>query len=263
MKNINICIMIFWVLLFLILGCKQSEFKNTSPVSIKEKSSINIPLDSIALYNLLYSNKRIIPSLTSLKPFSLSVNRKNDMIIFSAETTVNSLKIEYEVFIKSNMNIKDFNWQENDIRNYSGATIKVDKTLIDVFKVKIFDTDKNIYPAGLWHWSVEDIGSVKMVEYNNKVYILLNGANLFCNGSQCNSYQLYAMVYNKATQQLNFNAIETDGIYPYLFSSIEFCESTVDKLPEFYILKNGVTDIFGLEDFNIFGFNEEGSIYKK
>jgi len=161
------------------------------------------------------------------------------------------------------MNIKDFNWQENDIINYSGATIKVNKTLIDVFHVKLFDTEKNIYPAGLWHWSVEDVGSVKMAEYKNKIYILLNGANIFCNGSQCTSYQLYAMVYNKVTKQLNFNAIETDGLYPYLFSSKQFCESTVDKLPEFYVLKNGVINILGLEDFNIFGFNEEGNIYKK
>ena len=255
--------MIFWILLFSLIGCKQSEFKNTASVEFKEKSNANIALDPSTLYKLLYSNKRIIPSHNSLKPFSLSVNRKNDMIIFSAQKTVNRLKIEYDVFVKSNMDVKDFNWQENDIHNYAGATIKVDKTLIDIFNVKFFDTKKNIYPAGLWHWSVEDIGSVKVAEYNNKIYILINGANIFCNGSQCTSYQLYAMVFNKKTKQLNFNAIETDGLYPYLFSSIQFCESKVNKLPEFYILKNGVTSIFGLEDFNIFGFNEEGNIYKK
>lgn len=255
--------MFFWVLLFLTVGCKQSEVKNTLPLATIGESNANMSLDSMTLSDLLYANKRIIPSLTSLKPFSLSVNRKNGMLVFSAETTVNRLKIEYEVFVKSSMDIKEFNWQENEISNYSGARIKVDKTWIDVFGAKFFDTEKNIYPAGLWHWSVEDIGSVKMVDYNDKVYILLNGANIFCNGSQCTSYQLYVMVYNKSTKQLNFNAIETDGLYPYLFSSIQFCESAVDKLPEFYILKNGVTNILGLEDFNIFGFNEEGNMYKK
>ena len=37
-------------------------------------------------------------------------------------------------------------------------------------------TIKVRYIPGLWHWSVEDIGSMKSIDYSDKIYALLNGS---------------------------------------------------------------------------------------
>jgi hypothetical protein len=264
MKNLNIYNMIFLILLLFLVGCKNSEINKSTGVAGIEKQSMRSPLDSLELFNLLYSDKKILPSYTNFEPFDLSTKLSNDTIKFSSTATIKDIPIIYDLYVKSSLSKEEFKWYNEDQYENIGASFMVDRTLTDISDIKFLNINKQIYPAGLWHWSVEDVGSIKMSEYNNKIYILLNGVDLFCNGAACSSYQLYAIVFDKVTKQIKFNAILTDGIYPYLFSSIHLFESEdSSKLPEFYILKDEKTDIFGIEDFNIFGFKENGEVYKK
>lgn len=262
MENKNIDKMIYLIILFSLFGCKYIEVSKNTPINNLENKNKS-HLDSLELYNLLYSNKQILPSQTNFRPFTLSTTNRNDTIIFSAKTITKDIKIKYDLYVKSSLSKEDFKWYNEDQYENIRATFTIDKTVIDIMGLKFFNSDSKIYPAGLWHWSLEDVGSIKMTEYNNKIYILLNGVDLFCNGSQCSSYQLYALVYDKVTKLVKFNAILTEGLYPYQFSTLHLFKSEmVDKLPEFYILKNGITEIYGIEDFNVYGFKENGEISK-
>lgn len=263
MKSINIDKMIYLILLLSLVGCKNVHVSENTQDIITEKLKIRTPLDSLALINILYSKKEIIPSHTNDKPFTLSTTSNNEMINFSANSTIKDLKVRYELHVKSSLRIEEFKWYNEDLYENIKASFTINETIIDVSESKLLNSNRTIYPAGLWHWSVEDVGSIKIAEYKNKTYILLNGPDLLCNGSQCSSYQLYALVYDKVTKQVKFNAILTDGLYPYQFSSLHlFKPEGADKLPQFYILKEGITEISGIEDFNVYGFNENGDIYK-
>lgn len=256
--------MIYLIILISLVGCKNGEVNKNTPINNFEKHKNKSPLDSLTLYNLLYSNKELIQSHINFKPFTLSTTSSNDTIIFSAKTTTKDIKVKYDLHVKSNLSKEDFKWYNEDQYENIRATFTIDKTMIDISGFKFLNSNSKIYPAGLWHWSLEDLGSIKMTEYNNKIYMLLNGVDLFCNGSQCSSYQLYALVYDKVTKQVKFNAILTEGLYPYQFSAIHLYKSEgSNKLPEFYILKDSITEIYGIEDFNVFKFKENGDIFKK
>lgn len=258
--------MIYCLLLLLLLSiccCRNIESKKIENDTLKHDTNIKEPIDSLTLVKVLYSDKKILESHVLLKPFSIESKSSHEKLFFNASGNVNDKEISYNLVLQSNVSSEKFNWSDYSLEKCINASITFNNSRVGIKDSMFLNNNNKVYPAGLWHWSVEDIGSAKTVEYSGKIYILLNGANLFCNGNNCTTYQLYILVYDKATKQLIFNAIETDGKYPYLFSSINLFDMDEDNLPDFYALKNGIEEIRGIENLELYSFNKLGKLIKK
>lgn len=255
--------MIYCLIFLSICGCRNIEPKNIENNNSKHEANIKEPLDSLMLVKLLYGDKKVLESQSLLMPFSIKSKFSHRKLFFDSKGRVNGNEISYNIVLKSNITSEKFNWSDDGLEKCINASISFNNSRISIIDSIFVNNERKVYPAGIWHWSVGDIGSAKLLEYNGKIYILLNGANLFCNGNNCTSYQLYILIYDKTTKQLIFNAIETEGKYPYLFSSLNLFDKDGDNLPDFYIVKNNIDEITGIEDFELYSFNKQGKVIKK
>ena len=255
--------MIYCLIFLSIYCCRNFEPKKIESNTSNQEYNIKEPIDSLMLFELLYGDKKILKSNSLLQPFSIESKSTNGKMFFDAKGSLNGNEVSYNLVLKSSVSVEKFNWSNDGLENCIGASMSFNNSRITINDSSFINNKSKIYPAGLWHWSVEDIGSMKSIDYSDKIYALLNGSNLYCNGKGCTSYQLYILVYDKKTKQLIFNAIETDGKYPYLFSSLNLFDTDKDGLPEFYIVKDNIDEIMGSTDFELYCFNKQGKVLKK
>ena len=112
---------------------------------------------------------------------------------------------------------------------------------------------RKVYPSGTWHWSIEG-SAVKYCKIANKDFYLINGADLYCNGTHCTSYQVYVIA--KEGDAVSVNALYFNGIFPYTFENTHFLDIQSDGNPEIFVLKRNVINIKGLDDFDIYTAKE-------
>ena len=213
-------------------------------------------LDSI-LYAHKFRLKEINKGRFSYEPEFI---RGKEIIKIVSRSRVNGQDIEYTIEVRnkdSNLNINKFNFINEQSYEYLNSKIRIGRVSIDITNSHFVNDSSRVQPAGLWHGSI-DSSALKYYRYNNRDYYLLNGANLYCNGTHCNSFQVYLLVKNK--NNLKINSIYFQGLPPYEFENIHLVDIYKDGYPEIYIPKGDVAEIKGIKDFDIYTIDSSGEL---
>lgn len=256
------------------IGCtSKNDNSISSTASIVEDTitpqqinNFTIELDSIKIDSILYHDKNLLSEIRVSNPFSYDIkyDESTKRITIGSKNIIarNILKYKIELLsTKSSFNEDDFYWYEEDSYKYLRSSFSVNGKIEDITGLKFINhPNEIIYPAGLWHWSVEG-NSVKMYEHKeNKIY-LINGADLLCNGSQCNSFELMIVIESKT--KITVNTLLLNGLWPYQFGSIKLFDLENDGNLEFYKNKDEVNEITGINDFILYSINKDGIVHLK
>ncbi len=241
--------------LILLLSCDINEKNSLHKASNTE---INIAKDSIIIDSLLFSSKYNLKYWQNNKPFKLSSDANNQH--YKAKAKIENNIITYKIDLKRNDIKSKFNWQDEDDYAVNDMSIGINDKFIDISNLN-FDniSTRKLYPSGNWHWAVEDC-SVKYTFSNGKEYFFINGANLYCNGHNCNGYQLYIIV--KEDNKLTFSALEYDDLIPYYFHEMKLFDKNSDGIPEFYLPFGAENKSLDINNFEKYSFDLDNKIIK-
>jgi len=254
-----------FVIIFIVCSCmfgcenKTTTSKERISTQLIHANLVDNELDSIELDSILYFGKKRIPEITGGKfSYNLNYYPNDSTISITSKSKIAGNELEYNVFL--HYNGKDFVenqfhiYDEEKFR-YFKSTLSINQKTINLTEVYFANLPKRkVYPAGMWHWSIES-SAVKYYKIANKEFFLINGADLYCNGSHCTSYQVYVIA--KEDDLFSVNALYFKGLFPYTFENTHFLDIESDGNPEIFVPKSGIKSIKGLDDFDIYTVNED------
>lgn len=248
---------ILLVACYLFWTCSSSPKNNYGGEqnSISHENYADTPtIDSKTLDSLLYREKFRLEELKKGKfSYATSYNRKRHTASIASRTKVGKNRVEYNIYFETPLN--NFDLDNADFFNdtsftYLSSEIRIDKRKTDLTNLTfVNDSSSKVFPAGPWHWSVEESG-LKYYSYKGKEYYLINGANLYCNGTHCNSFQIYLVIIDNVS--IKAFAFFLDGVLPYTFDEVHLIDSDADGNPEIYIPKRDIRKIEGISDFQLY-----------
>ncbi len=248
------------IFILILESCKPNLIRSNDSLP---NSQIN---DSLQLDSLLYKDKFVLTEIAFAEGFSynLSYNIQSKVITAIAKNEVKNHQIRYDINLQYNYDsfVGDkFHFYDEASYLYINSKFEINKKQIDLRGVSfINEEDRKLFPAGIW-MNFEGEPTIKYYKYYGKEYLLLNGQDLFCNGSHCSSFQLYIIVING--DEIQVNPFLLSGVWPYLYTNIKLVDLEKDGLPDIYILKSEKAEIRSINDFDIYGINEIGKAFLK
>lgn len=239
---------------FVLKGCcgNKSNFVSIDKKTVSDTSIIikSIPFDSV-----LFSHEKRVDFSQNHTPFTLTV--KNDNQEYTAITKIKKHNVVYSIMLTRNDLNEKFDWGNEKSYVINEMSISIDGAKTQISNIKLFNTNRKINPSGLWHWSVEDC-TLKYYQTENKEYYFINGADLFCNGTSCNTNQLLIIV--KELNKYVISAIEYYDIIPYYFVNMVLFDKNNDNIPEFYLPINGNIGDINMKNFHLFSFDDQNRL---
>src|SRR5262249_48322400 len=135
-------------------------------------------MDSLTLYSILYTDQLMLKDYTEGRfSYEPEFVYKKERIRVVSRSRIQNNDIVYTIEIKnkdSNIAIDDFTFFNEDRYEYLNSKIKVGKAEVDITQLGFVNdsTFKKVFPAGLWHGSIEK-SAVKYYKYHNIDYYLL------------------------------------------------------------------------------------------
>jgi hypothetical protein len=205
----------------------------------------------------LYSDKILLKEKIG-GPFNhvIEYDPTSKIIDIKCTNSINSIKIEYEIYLKSQVEKFDkekFTLFDTDNYEYLKSILKIGINTLDITKKHFENLDsRNLYPSGVWNGSLDGT-SLKYYKIAGREILLICGLDMECNGSDCTGYQMY--IVQIINDKISFHALLFPGNYPYYFENTFLFENENDNNPAIYVPKLDVSDLKGIEDFDIFSID--------
>lgn len=227
---------------------KLQNISNTEATTTKEFTLV----DSSKLITNLYKDRNIISS-KDYSNFTYSVNfdKKESIIQIKSTNTLGGYKVNYFIILKDTLGIYSENQFStfDDSYKYIKSYFEIDGKKLDLTNVELSNlTGEKVVPSLLWYDQHFGI-SAKYYNVKDKEYFLIQGLDLYCNGSQCTDYQVF--IINKSKEDFQTNAFYFSGLYPYTFENTFLFDEDKDGNFEFFVPKD-VKKLDKITDFNIY-----------
>ena len=219
-------------------AAKSIETADTFSLQQNDYREVNL-VDSTQLITELYKGKEIIPSEGySDFSYSVSFDEGKKLVTVKSSNTVGGNKVEYFIELKDTAGIysKDEFSTFDDSYKYVRSYFRVNGKRVEVSKTGLANLP-NEKPAPSLLWYEKDFGiSGKYHKIGKKEFFLLRGLDLYCNGRQCTSYQVF--VIQKKKRKIKANTFYFSGLYPYDFENTFLFDEDGDGNPEMFVPKD-------------------------